>query len=204
MVRNTLTKKDLRDLRKAVGGSSWGNRSLFLLAVLVLLAIGTFSFLVTVGGADSKNFMPNDKGLIPLGSQAPNFSAETVDGGKVSLEDSGDYQATMLVFFATWCPHCQKEAPIISELESQYEDLGVVMVGIDNRDNSGKVREFVNRFRIESPTFYQPSLGSTYRVSGYPTIYVLDGSGEIVAAHSGEVPRDVLEGWIEQARESDG
>ena len=35
----------------------------------------------------------------------------------------------MLVFFATWCPHCNNEAPTISELESQYDALWVVMVG---------------------------------------------------------------------------
>ena len=57
--------------------------------------------------------------------------------------------------------------------------------GTDGQDDPEKVREFVDRYDIESPAVYQPSLGSTYQVSGYPTTYVLDGEGEIVAAHSG-------------------
>jgi hypothetical protein len=69
----------------------------------------------------------------------------------------------------------QKEAPAISELETQYDDLGVVMVGIDGENNPDKVREFVERYDIESPAVYKPNLGSEYGVSGYPTIYVLDG-----------------------------
>jgi thiol-disulfide isomerase/thioredoxin len=105
----------------------------------------------------------------------------------------------MLVFFATWCPHCNNEAPIISELEEQYEDLQVVMVGIDPQDDPQKVREFVERYRIESPAVYEPPLGQTYNISGYPTTYVLDGEGQVVAAHSGEAPREVYEGWIEEA-----
>ena len=73
------------------------------------------------------------------------------------------------------------------------------MVGIDGQDDPEKVREFVDCYDIESLAAYQSSLGPTYQVSGYPTTYVLDGEGEIVAAYSGEVPREVYEGWIEEA-----
>ena len=110
----------------------------------------------------------------------------------------------MLVFFATWCPHCNNEAPTISDLEEQYEDLRVVMVGIDGRDNPKKVREFVEKYGIEGPAVYQPSLGYTYQVSGFPTTYVMNDNNEVVAAHSGEAPRSVYESWIEEALESGG
>ncbi len=105
----------------------------------------------------------------------------------------------MLVFFATWCPHCNNETPIISDLEGQYEDLRIIMVGMDGRDDPGKVREFVERYGIEGPAVYRSSLGPTYLVSGYPTNYVLDGGNEVMAAHSGEAPRGAYEGWIEEA-----
>ncbi len=41
-------------------------------------------------------------------------------------------------------------------------------------------------YGIEGPAIYDPSLGQTYRVSGYPTVYVLNGGGETRRAHSGE------------------
>jgi hypothetical protein len=66
------------------------------------------------------------------------------------------------------------------------------------------VREFVDRYGIEGPAAYDPSLGSTYRASGYPTIYVIDSNQEIVAAHSGEAPKSVLEGWIDEALDGSG
>ena len=105
----------------------------------------------------------------------------------------------MLVFFATWCPPCNNEAPIISELEEQYDGLNVVMVGIDGEDDAGKVRQFVRPYDIGSPAVYEPSLGQTYEVASYPTTYVLGGGGEVVATHSGEAPKTVYEGWIEEA-----
>jgi thiol-disulfide isomerase/thioredoxin len=168
------------------------------LTAVIIVAIAALAVFSTTGGGNAGNFTPNDEGLIPVGQRAPSFTAETVGGGSVSVGD-GSAPATMLVFFASWCPHCQNEAPVISELESQYDGLQLVMVGIDSQDNPEKVQQFVERYDIESPAVYQPSLGSEYGVSGYPTVYVLDQNNEVIGAHSGEAPREVYEGWIEEA-----
>ena len=172
--------------------------------ILAIVAFSVLSSTTTTG--NNQSFTPDNQGLLPVGSKAPDFSANTIDGGSISLGDSeGKNKATMLVFFASWCPHCNKEAPTISELSNSYkDDLRVVMVGIDNQDNQQKVKEFVNNYGIEGPASYDPSLGSTYKVSSYPTIYVLDKDKKITAANSGEVPKDVLEGWIKEASGSGG
>jgi peroxiredoxin len=205
MARNKLSKKYLMELHKVTGGSSGDKSIMLLLASLtafVILAIVGSALLSTVDNND--NLTPNTRSLLPVGSQAPDFTAQTVDGGSVSLGDAGGKEATMLVFFASWCPHCNKEAPIISDLESEYGNLRVVMIGIDSQDDSEKVQEFVNRYSIEGPATYDPSLGPTYQASGYPTIYVLDSNNNIVAAHTGEAPKGVLEGWVEKALDSSG
>ena len=46
----------------------------------------------------------------------------------------------MLVSFATWCPRCQDDAPIVSRLEGEYEDLRAIMAGIDGEDDTAKVQ----------------------------------------------------------------
>ena len=183
-------------------GSSGANRTVMLglagftaLVIVVIAALAVFS---ATGGGSTGNFTPNNEGLIPVGEKAPSFTAETVGGGSVPVGD-GEAGATMLVFFATWCPHCQREAPVMSELESQYDDLQLVMVGIDAQDNPDKVRQFAEEYDIESPAVYEPLLGSEYGVSGYPTVYVLDENNKVVGAHSGEAPREVYEAWIEEA-----
>ena len=183
-------------------GSSGANRTVMLglagftaLVIVVIAALAVFS---ATGGGSTGNLTPNNEGLIPVGEKAPGFTAETVGGGSVSVGD-GEAGATMLVFFATWCPHCQREAPVMSELETQYDDLQLVMVGIDAQDNPDKVRQFAEEYDIESPAVYEPLLGSEYGVSGYPTVYVLDENNKVVGAHSGEAPREVYEAWIEEA-----
>lgn len=205
MSRNTLTQKGPGKPGKTP--TSGGNRTIALVLVgftaLAMIVIVIFAVLSTTSGGNAENFTPNDEGLLEAGSQAPNFTADTVNGGNVSL-DGGDSGATMLVFFASWCPHCQNEAPIVSDLESEHEDLRVVMAGIDEAqgDNPQKVREFVEDYDISGPAIYEPSLGAEYQVSGYPTVYFIDGNGEIVAANSGEAPREVYEDWAEEALSS--
>ncbi len=166
--------------------------------VFAVLATATLAVLNAAGGGTG-SFTLNDGGLLQVGSEASKFTAKAVRGGGDFTVGDGSVPATMLVFFATWCPHCNNEALTISELESQYDALRVVMVGIDGRDDPAKVREFVNRYNIADPAVYQSSLGSAYQVSGYPTIYVLSGENEIVGAHAGEAPKEAYESWIEEA-----
>lgn len=213
MARNTLSNKGPKKANdkgrkiddKEMKAASGGNRTLVLaLAGFTALAIVLIALIAVVstagGGGDAENFTANSQGLIPEGEKAPDFTVENLNGGgNISLGD--DQNATMLVFFASWCPHCNNEAPIISELESQYEDLNVVMASVDGTqgDDPEAVREFVENYDIESPALYKPELGEEYNVRGYPTVYVLNENDEVVAAHSGEAPREVYEGWIEEA-----
>lgn len=186
--------------------SAGGNRGLVTalagfigLTVVVLILLAVF---ITRGGQGEDDFTPNEQGLTPVGDTVPNFSGQNLNGGGTASLD-GDQNATMLVLFASWCPQCQNVAPIISELEEQYaaDGLKVVMVGVDGErgDDAEAVQGFVEDFDISSPTLYQPDLAREYDVTGYPTVYILDGQNRVVGAHSGEAPRDVFEGWIEDA-----
>ncbi len=203
MASNRTVRRENRKMSANSEASAGGNKTLLVALVvftaLALAAIAAFAMASTSGSAGSSSsgsFTPNDQGLLQPGSQAPEFSTQGVDGGEVSLSSG---EPTLLVFFATWCPHCNNEAPVLAELAEENEDLNVVMAGIDGEDNPEKVRQFVEEYGIESEALYQPSLGQTYQVTGYPTAYVIDGQGQIVGANAGETPKDVLQGWIDEA-----
>lgn len=195
MPRNTPSQK-------GSGKASGSNKTLPLLlagfTAVVIVVIALVAVLSTTGGQNADNFTANDQGLLEVGSQAPDFTAETVDGGTVSL-GGGEGAPALLVFFWTDCPACNEEAPIISDLEDQYEELQVVMVGIDGRDTPETVEEFSENYDIQGPTVYEPSLGSDYNVSAYPTSYFVGSSGEIIAAHTGTAPRETMQDWTEEA-----
>ena len=180
-----------------------GFTALLILAVAVIAIYSTVSS--NQSGQNNQSFTPSRQGLLPIGSKAPNFTVNTIDGGKASL-GGGNKSATLLVLFASWCPHCQAEAPTISELEKKYPDMRVMMVSIpdanagwEQGDNPQNVRKFVNTYDIKGPAAYDPAVGRTYKVSGTPTLYVLDKNDKIVASNTGETPAGVLEGWIQKA-----
>ncbi|MDR0952706.1 MAG: thioredoxin family protein [Elusimicrobiota bacterium] len=59
----------------------------------------------------------------------------------------------MLEFFATWCPHCQRMAPIISELAKEFEGkVKIFLIDVD------KAPEYTDKYQVTgTPTmfFYQ-------------------------------------------------
>jgi len=193
-----------RENRKGPSGSAGGNKTILVALVvftaLALAAIAAFALASSSGSSGSSDssgsFTPNDQGLLQPGAEAPDFSAESVDGGEISLPEG---EPTLLTFFATWCPHCNDEAPVLAELAQENGNLNVIMAGMDGEDDPEKVRQFVEEYGIEGEALYQPSLGQAYQVTGYPTTYVIDGQGQIVGANSGETPKDVLQGWIDEA-----
>lgn len=203
MSGNTLSKKGSGKPGKApLPGKNRG--VMIVLAgftAIAIVVIALIAILSTTGGESAENFTANTDGLLEVGTQAPDFTAETVDGGDVSV-GGGQGEPTLLAFFWSDCPACNEEAPAISDLQSQYEDLRVVMVGIDSRDTQETVSEFVNDYDIQGPAVYDPSLGSDYSVSAYPTNYFIAGNGEIVAAHTGLAPHETMEGWAEEALSS--
>src|SRR5262249_43649364 len=58
------------------------------------------------------------KGLLPVGAQAPDFTLRTPTGTSVSLRDLRG-KAVLLELFATWCPHCNAEAPHLKQLSAE-------------------------------------------------------------------------------------
>lgn len=81
----------------------------------------------------------------------------------------------LVEFFATWCPHCQRQQPITDAAAAELS-FPVYQVDIDK----------------------SPKLADEYAPNGFPT-YVLFDNGNAVADHTGEWP---LEDLMEFADES--
>lgn len=72
------------------------------------------------------------------------------------LQSLAQWQGKTLIvnFWATWCPPCREEMPVLSRLQTKHAANGVQIVGIalDNADN-------VARFVARSPTSYPLLIG---------------------------------------------
>ncbi|HEX5539094.1 MAG TPA: TlpA disulfide reductase family protein, partial [Methylophilaceae bacterium] len=53
-------------------------------------------------------------------------------------------------FWATWCPPCREEMPELSQLQEQYRDRNVVVIGIST-ENVAQIREFAKTLQVSYP-----------------------------------------------------
>lgn len=82
------------------------------------------------------------RGKLSVGDPAPGLDIDTwVKGEETTIESGKVY---VIEFWATWCPPCRKSIPLLTALQEQYEDAGLVIIGISDEE-VGTVRPFVEK-----------------------------------------------------------
>jgi thiol-disulfide isomerase/thioredoxin len=118
-----------------------------------------------------------------------NFTLSDVQGTAVRL---GDWQGrvVLLNFFATWCPPCREEMPLLEKLYQAYQEQEFIVVGIAG-DVQGKkvVAPFIQEFGVTFPVLLDSKneVLRQYLVRGLPTTFVLDRQGRIAGKVAGGV-----------------
>ena len=88
-------------------------------------------------------------------------------------------------FWATWCPPCRAEMPMIQRLYDDYKDK-VAFVFVTNEDWE-KVKEFFNKNGYDLPAYNSasPPPNSFAQTNSIPASYLIDKSGHILIAKTG-------------------
>jgi peroxiredoxin len=158
---------------------------------------------------------PSNANLLAVGSTAPDFTLKTPEGQPVSLS-SFRGKATLLEFFATWCPHCDAEAPHLRSIFSTLPKAkyGWLSVNADGED-AASVYAYHRYFGIRDPAvldlgsgpatgnFHQPGTAGPvtikYQVQAFPTFYVIDPKGKVAWASDGEQPDALIRQQLQKA-----
>jgi len=127
-----------------------------------------------------------------LNQPAPNFGLETLEGEMVHLSDFRG-QAVMINFWATWCPPCRFEMPMLEGAWRKYKDQGFVILGVNTgeRVRAGRLREevkfFVDQMGLTFPILLDADdmVADLYNLRAYPTSFFISPDGELVAARRG-------------------
>jgi thiol-disulfide isomerase/thioredoxin len=144
-------------------------------------------------------------GKAQVGQPAPEFEVATTAG----LFDLA--KATKPVFlevFATWCPHCQREAAVIDRLYRAYRSR-VDFVGVSGSDTAMDgtsessqmdVLGWAQRFSVQYPVGYDPVLqvANLYLQGGFPTFAIIDKEKKVAYLNSGELPYSQLSAALEK------
>jgi thiol-disulfide isomerase/thioredoxin len=141
-----------------------------------------------------------------LGRAAPLLDGRSFDGTPVEL--GGDTGAQVLFFVAHWCPHCQREVPVMAEwLEEEGRpdgvDLAVVATATTPSRPNHPPSSWLEEEGIDLPVLADDAEGSAaaaYGLSGFPFFVAVDEQGEVVARTSGEIGVEGFERLVDEAR----
>lgn len=125
---------------------------------------------------------------------APPFLLSDLDGNPVSTA-AWKGKVVLLTFWATWCPPCREEIPMLIALQNRYKDhLQIIGASIDDAP-PGEVKEFARQAGINYPIVMAGrELVMEYGgVPALPTMFVVDREGRVVQKHEGLFPEYVYE-----------
>ncbi|MBR3449737.1 MAG: TlpA family protein disulfide reductase [Bacteroidales bacterium] len=126
---------------------------------------------------------------IRVGVQAPDFTAQKVDGTNFTLSSlQGKY--VVLDFWGSWCKWCIKGFPDMKDAYAKHK-AKVEFVGVACRDTEEKWKAATAKYELPWISVLNPAdndLVKAYQVQGFPTKIVIDPQGKIDKIILGEDP----------------
>jgi peroxiredoxin len=131
---------------------------------------------------------------------APAWNLPDINGKSVSLSDFKG-KVVVLDFWATWCPPCRAEIPHFIDLQKQYGDQGLAVIGISlDAGGAGVVAAFAKKNNLNYTVVMGDSdvVAQYGHIQGIPTTFIIDPKGEIVSKYVGLTDASVIEGDIKK------
>ncbi|KAF0231237.1 MAG: cytochrome c bioproteinis protein CcmG thioldisulfide interchange protein [Beijerinckiaceae bacterium] len=170
------------------GHTTFNRRMVLASVVLGLPAFGAFGYAAQTGRINILTpVLPESGDLAPIrgvtldGHPVPGLTRAAFDGG-----------VTLLNVWASWCPDCRIEHPVLLEL-SKRTDIRLFGLAADDTEAnaSGFLREHGNPYRrlsLDTGRVYQSAL----RHRGIPQTYVFRASGEYVSQITGALTPELV------------
>ena len=112
----------------------------------------------------------------------------------------GGNGTTLVVFWETWCPHCQREVPKLQALYDSLRGDGLQIVGLTKVNKSAtdeKVADFIKQKSLSYPIAKENgSATQHFGVSGVPAAAVVKDGKIVWRGHPARLSEAQLKGWL--------
>jgi thiol-disulfide isomerase/thioredoxin len=173
------------------------------------------SALRTYGNTSIHDRLQKNLNLLSLqGRPAPPLKSDEFLGAKLPMPAELKGSPVLLFFWAHWCSDCKAEAPIITQLRSEFSGQGLQVIGptrlygytaqiehASASDELGYIDAVRHRFYaglLDMPVPISRYNFDTYGASTTPTLVLLDRTGRVAMYHPGALPYAELRAEIEK------
>jgi peroxiredoxin len=123
--------------------------------------------------------------LIPVGSEAPDFTQATPDGGQLALSDLRG-KVVLIDFWASWCRPCRMEMPNVKKAYAEYHPKGLEIIGVSlDRDKDawrGAIKQDGLSWKhVSDLAFWNNAAAQQYGVSSIPYSVLVGRDGKVLA-----------------------
>lgn len=119
------------------------------------------------------------------------FTAVDTQEKQITLDNFKE-KTLILNFWATWCPPCRGELPVLIDFAGKIDSRNTVIIGVNatSTEKSGEaVLDFIRKKGINFPVIFDKdgSIAAGYGVKTLPTTVVISNEGFIIGRKSGTV-----------------
>jgi len=154
-----------------------------------------------VGFVAAGNFRENrdDIPTARAGQAAPAVNLDEMPGRTLFTDAMlREGEVTLVNFWASWCPPCRAEHPVLEDLAAE----GIPILGVNYRDQPDRADDFLTElgdpYRAVGAD-PRARMGLDWGVVGLPETFVVDGQGRIVLRYAGPITEEIVERRIRPA-----
>lgn len=138
--------------------------------------------LLMAGMTLSMTAQEGDGTINKVGDKAPDFVCTTIDGKTIDTKEMRG-KVIMINFFATWCPPCKKELPVLQKnvAEKYAGNKNFVLVVLGREHNMDEMNKYAEETGLKLPFApdVERKIYSLYANVTIPRNVIIDKKGNI-------------------------
>jgi cytochrome c biogenesis protein CcmG/thiol:disulfide interchange protein DsbE len=158
--------------------ASLGGAAVVALLLAGVLALGSNRTLDEEVRADAGPLAPQYTRVLPSLAGGPGRSISDYHG-----------EVVLLNIWASWCPPCREEAPLLARAQRELAQHGGTVLGVSYNDAAGDSRSFMRDHHLAYPDLRDVtgSFAEAYGTHALPESFLLDRQGRVRALSRGEI-----------------
>ena len=173
-------------------------------SVLLWVAV-LFNLLLTIaiirrGSARQSGSDMANVPTLEIGSQAPDFTAQTLGGKTVTQADYAG-KPVVFVFISPTCRPCVEKLPALHDIGQKARQVGIELILVNTADNA-QIEAFVREHHITLSVLIAPRESNPfmedYQAAGTPFFCVVDGQQKVQSTGFFDSKwNDFVEEWVD-------